>query len=76
MQKTVKTQRSSHSAAPVKPAVSPNAREMGVSTTTRRILWWDDTGKGKEVLLQTRSMWGMTYPREQVPDKKGDRDNK
>lgn len=35
------------------------------------ILWWDDTGKGKKVLLQTRSMWGMTYSRSKFPIKKG-----
>ena len=58
-------------AAPVKPAVSPNVRKRGVSITVRRILWLVYTGKGKEVLLQARSMWGVTYPREQVPDQKG-----
>ena len=61
-------------AAPVKPAVSPNARKIGVSITARHILWLVYTGKGKEVLLQARSMWGVTYPREQVPDQKGGRD--
>ena len=61
-------------AAPEKPAVGPNAGKRGVSTTAWRILWWVYTGKGKEVLFQARSMWGMTYPREQVPDQKGGRD--
>ena len=57
-------------AAPVKPVVSPNARKRGVNITAQHILWLVYTGKGKEVLLQARSMWGMTYPREQVLDKK------
>ena len=61
-------------AAPVKPVVSPRARKKGVSIAARRILWLVYTGKGKEVLLQARSMWGVTYPRQQVPDQKGGRD--
>ena len=51
-------------AAPVKPVVSPNAKKRGVSITARHIHWLVYTGKGKEVLLQARSMWGVTYPRE------------
>ena len=61
-------------AAPVKPVVSPNARKRGVSITAQRILWLEYTDKGKELLLQARSMWGVTYPREQDPDQKGHRD--
>ena len=60
-------------AALVKPVVSPNARKRG-GITAWCILWLIYIGKGKEVLLQARSMWGVTYPKEQVPDQKGGRD--
>ena len=45
---------------------------MRVSTTTQYILWWWYTDWGKEALLQARFVWSVTYPREQVPDQKGE----